>query len=293
MTVEELYAAYVAERPRFLRLARRVCRLLEDRVLAEGVGGVDFEFRAKEALSYVRKALVKGYGDPLREATDLAGVRATCLYLTTCERVESIIKREFIVVDTVDKRDLLGPDRLGYGGKHFIVHLRRGRASRDSRGKRVCEIQVRTRGEDAWARVSHETLYKGDVGSDRSLQRRINRLSALTEIFDSEATNCYQAMIDQQNYPRGQMIEAIDRNFLLLGGRHLSDELTLAVVDTLLPLYDPQEVQSFGQLVDRVRAGQPGRLDTAVWRSCERRDDSDPNAAGGLSATRASVHRSL
>ena len=100
MTVEELYAAYVAERPRFLRLARRVCRLLEDRVLAEGVGGVAFEFRAKEALSYVRKALVKGYGDPLREATDLAGVRATCLYLTTCERVESIIKREFIVVDT-------------------------------------------------------------------------------------------------------------------------------------------------------------------------------------------------
>lgn len=107
--------------------------------------------RAKTLNSFLEKLQRKNYRNPLEELTDLAGARVVCLYSGDLEKIESIIKEEFTIIEKINKLEELEVNEFGYGAMHFIVTLGKSSAGAryDDLRNFVCEIQVRTVVQDA------------------------------------------------------------------------------------------------------------------------------------------------
>lgn len=111
--------------------------------------------------------------------------------------LESIINEEFIINEKVDKMAEKEPDQFGYGAIHYIVTLgeRFSGTRYDELKKFLCEIQVRTVLQDAWANIEHHLVYKQESAVPKDLQRKLNGLSGLFETADNQ----FQQIRDEQN----------------------------------------------------------------------------------------------
>jgi ppGpp synthetase/RelA/SpoT-type nucleotidyltranferase len=183
---------YGEERPQYERLSAKACQLLRDILRDEGVSA-ECVYRAKDVESFQEKIARTGkdYRDPLREVTDLAGVRVIVQSLEDVERVGNIIVREFSIDElrSVNKLHQLEPDRFGYLSQHFIVRLANPRSQLSEwkgLGDRWVEVQVRTTLQHAWAVIQHSLDYKSEIDVPTKLRRRLFRVSALLEIADEE-----------------------------------------------------------------------------------------------------------
>jgi ppGpp synthetase/RelA/SpoT-type nucleotidyltranferase len=138
--------------------------------------------------SFLEKLQRKDYEKPFEQLTDLAAARVVCLYRSDLAKVAEMIRSEFVVVEEVDKLEELGVDQFGYGARHFIVRL--GTTSTGARyddlKKLVCEVQVRTVVQDAWAIIQHHMIYKRESQVPKPLQRRLNSLAGLFETVDDQ-----------------------------------------------------------------------------------------------------------
>src|SRR5665811_30816 len=90
------------------------------------------ERRAKSLASFGDKAAkpsaddpsVPKYADPLREITDLSGVRVITFLLDAVERVGEIIESEFTVLEKINRTNLLyDEEKLGYQSIHYLCLL--------------------------------------------------------------------------------------------------------------------------------------------------------------------------
>ncbi|WP_330235759.1 GTP pyrophosphokinase [Streptomyces sp. NBC_00566] len=186
-------AAYLARKSTYERYCGKLQDLLKLVLGTYEVEYVQMESRAKEVASFTEKLQRKGekYVDPLVEVTDLAGVRIITYYLEDVERIESIIRQEFSVIEehSVDKQVELADNEFGYASFHLVLELAENRAAllewREFAGLKA-EIQVRTALQHAWAAVNHKLDYKKSQDSPRELRRRLFRLSALFELADEE-----------------------------------------------------------------------------------------------------------
>ena len=249
--------AYVAERPVYQQLASSVERSLRTAARRAGLHHVEFSSRTKDVTSFLRKALSGRYKDPLREITDKAGVRAVIAYLRELEAVEKLVSpRRFRLVERVDKRAALAEHEIGYLGLHLIISPTRG----PFEGK-LCEVQVRTRAEDVWSRLSHEALYKGPKILSAGERRRVVRLSALLEIFDSEADSTWERLLNAPDFVVARAIDALERCLYTVAGRTDGDLLTADIVrDILLPLYSVEELQKIDIVIDDFASAEKVKL---------------------------------
>lgn len=237
---------YEDERPRYQTLVNSVVDRISAAVRREGLTRVEITGRTKDTYSFVRKAIAKGYEQPLAEIHDKAGVRVIGMFLGDTDRVVDLVRSIFTVIEEVDKRQELGEDKLGYGGIHQIIQGGTELGS-DLEGL-LCEIQVRTRAEDLWARTSHEMLYKGRgvlVGASR---RRVFRLAGLVEYFDQDAEEARVAMTQADLLTAG-MVDSLEAQFFTLTGHLGVDELTVQVVGGLRDLYTIEDSAAFSTLV--------------------------------------------
>ena len=100
-----------------------VAYILEKTVKASALEYSAITFRAKTIDSFCVKALRKKYSDPLDEITDFAGVRIVYLYNSDGPKLETLIEREFEIIEKINKIDKNLPDRFGYGALHYLVRL--------------------------------------------------------------------------------------------------------------------------------------------------------------------------
>jgi hypothetical protein len=100
--------------------------------------------------------------------------------------VRKIIRDEFTILEELNKFDELGADRFGYGAWHFIVRLgqRTAGARYEDLRELLCEIQVRTVAQDAWAILQHHLVYKQESGVPARIQRQLNALAGQFETAD-------------------------------------------------------------------------------------------------------------
>jgi putative GTP pyrophosphokinase len=80
----------------------------------------------------------------------------------------------------------------------------------DLRGM-VCEIQVRTVLQDAWAIIQHHLVYKQESQVPRTLQRKLNSLAGLLETADYQ---CERIRADRESYLDSIRSSADTPNFL-------------------------------------------------------------------------------
>lgn len=179
---------FLDKMPDYTQLCTEVAYILEKRLNAEAIEIAMVVWRAKTLKSFLEKIERKKYGEPFDEITDFAGVRVVALYISDISRIEEIIRREFSVVEKVDKLNDKGPDKFGYGAIHFIVKL--GQSSSGARydglKELTCEIQVRTVLQDAWAIIDHHLVYKNESDIPTPLQRKLNSLAGLFETADDQ-----------------------------------------------------------------------------------------------------------
>ena len=151
------------------------------------------EGRPKGLISFAGKVVKKNkYTDPLRQLTDLAGLRVIVHLPSEVEAVGSIIRATFHIdeANSLDMLSRLGPDKFGYRSVHYIVEIIKERPAgvkipRNLIGLKA-EIQVRTIAQHAWSDIAHDRLYKGACEVSDYWKRESNRVAALLEAADEE-----------------------------------------------------------------------------------------------------------
>jgi len=156
--------------------------------------------RVKSLKSFCEKISRKNYKNPFIDITDLAGVRIVFLYIMERERIESIIENSFKIIEKVDKVSSEEVDKFGYGALHYLVKIKMNSigARYDELKDLVCEIQVRTILQDAWAIVAHHLSYKQESDIPKELRRKLNALSGLFETADDQFQNIKKEREDYQ-----------------------------------------------------------------------------------------------
>jgi ppGpp synthetase/RelA/SpoT-type nucleotidyltranferase len=192
MNTSDWVKQYQDARPLHERFTTKLHSLIDELLEREAIKAV-IESRAKEVESFEEKLNRpdKCYENPLKDMTDLSGIRVILPMLDDVEKVTAITAQEFTVDDarSVNKLDLLAPDRFGYLSQHYIVKIKEPRCSLAEWEDFVdlyAEVQVRTVLQHAWAGIEHSLNYKSTHDVPKQLRRRMFRLSALFELADQE-----------------------------------------------------------------------------------------------------------
>jgi len=172
--------------------------LIKDLLEREQVEYHVIEARTKGIDSFARKTerqhqFLK-YKDPLKEITDLSGIRVVVYYTDDVDKVARIIEREFLIdrENSLDKGSLLKPQEFGYRSVHYVVSISESRQElcewNNFTGFKA-EIQIRTVLQHAWAAIDHKLRYKKESDVPFPLSRKLFRLSGLLELADEEFLN--------------------------------------------------------------------------------------------------------
>lgn len=200
-------------RPSYEKLTRKLQSLIDELLENQGIKAT-VEGRTKEVTSFGGKLNRPGkaYTDPLRQMTDLSGIRIILYSRSDVETVAKLVQREFRVdqANSMNKIDLLEPDKFGYLSQHFVVLLGDSRKNLPEWAG-LCdlraEIQVRTVLQHAWAAVEHFLVYKNERDVPKMLRRRLFRLSALFELADEELDGLIHGISNQMGKYRDELAQ--------------------------------------------------------------------------------------
>lgn len=156
------------------------------------------EHRTKDYKSFGKKSSIPSdenpnspkYDDPLKQITDISGIRVITYFLDTISDIEEVIENEFNVIEKIDKRiNLIDENKFGYQSIHYIVKLNENRIGLSEYAKFKslnAEIQIRTILQHAWAEIEHDIQYKSVYTIPVNIKRRFMALAGLLEIADRE-----------------------------------------------------------------------------------------------------------
>ena len=195
---ESAVAEYAKIRPLYMEFAETAKDIISDILHGEKVKYYSIDARAKEIDEFGNKAAKQSESDPvkpkyphpLKDITDMAGVRVITFLPRTVGDVCKLIEREFTVLENVDKAEkLVGEGKFGYQSVHYLVRMHPSRshlAEYQSYSDLILEIQVRTILQHAWAEMEHNIQYKSTILIPTLIKRRFSALAALLDIADLE-----------------------------------------------------------------------------------------------------------
>ena len=142
--------------------------------------------RIKNFSSYFGKYLrflKDGEKDPV--ITDLLGVRIICPFIEDLSAAETLIKKNFNVVETERKGHFTFKE-FGYESTHILITIPKDIvAEHGLPGTEIAEIQIRTILQDAWAEVEHELVYKAEFSPfDEPMKRKLAAVNASLSLAD-------------------------------------------------------------------------------------------------------------
>jgi|GEM_PF-1938370 len=188
--VDEDVKEYEQARPIHLRFTTGMNALLSTLLRPSQIRFI-IEARTKDVHKFREKITRpdKNYSQPLKQVTDLTGLRIIVPTLSDQEKVLSIIDEEFDVdrQASVDSAERLKADQFGYNCPHKVVSLSASRRDlpeyRDFLGLKA-EIQIRTILQHAWAVISRALNYPPRPDMPEKYKRQFARIAALLEEAD-------------------------------------------------------------------------------------------------------------
>ena len=193
-----------------------------------------YKYRVKSFNSYYKKVLRLKSNQISAEnnliyLTDMMGIRLICAFLEdiniAIEQIKSIFDVKEIEVKGADKKF----SEFGYESVHVLVKIPdiikqkidKKFSKLDSLSDElVCEIQVRTILQDAWAEVEHELIYKTEFNPfDIPLRRKLASLNASLTLADIT----FQEIRDYQNKLQKE-IEERRQSFYLMADGYLNEK---------------------------------------------------------------------
>jgi putative GTP pyrophosphokinase len=191
-------SAYLPVQPFYVDLANVLARIVEQCLKKRNIKVHRVEYRAKDPGSFGRKSGTPSetdpnspkYPEPLKQITDLAGVRIIAYFPKTVTDINSLINDEFEIVEQFDKgQELIEEERFGYQSVHYLVRLKPERvrlAEYERFANAVAEVQVRTILQHAWAEIEHDIQYKSSTTIPKEIRRRFMVLAGMLELADRE-----------------------------------------------------------------------------------------------------------
>ena len=165
-----------------------------------------FKTRIKSFTSYYKKILRQkpkeaAESKSLVTLTDMIGIRVICAFLEDLDIVEQQLVTYFNVKEIERKGAQQSFREFGYESVHVLIAI-----PEDCKPKKeldpplpdevVCEIQIRTILQDAWAEVEHELIYKSEFDPfDKPLRRKLASINASLTLADT----IFQEIRDYQN----------------------------------------------------------------------------------------------
>lgn len=195
--VERWIRAFDSDSATFNRLCEEVQYALESAIEQAGVKTHSIVSRVKGRDSYREKLTRKQYADPMSDMRDIVGARIVCLFPSDVEKIDTIIRNTFDVVQYDDKGKDSPPEMWRYLSVHYdcrIKHVHQGPRYDGIKG-RTFEIQVRTILQDAWATVEHYLAYKGASSIPAELRRDFSALVGLFHVADKSFQQIYDESI--------------------------------------------------------------------------------------------------
>ena len=118
--------------------------------------------------------------------TDLLGLRIICPFLEDLDIIENLLTKHFQIVETERKGGQNSFREFGYDSVHLLIKLKDFPVEESIPfSEDVCEIQLRTILQDAWAEVEHELVYKSDIClPNESIKRKLASLNASLTLSD-------------------------------------------------------------------------------------------------------------
>lgn len=146
--------------------------------------------RVKSLQSFLHKLERKDWPQfyyPTEVVGDLIGARVTCWFIDDCDGIRNYISRSnHLALKGVPEDYIKEPKPSGYRSLHLTADVSFDAVRRDEVGsviiaddKMTCEIQIRTKLQDAWADLTHEFHYKAaSVGVvNRTYERMMSEIS--------------------------------------------------------------------------------------------------------------------
>lgn len=278
---QSVASIYDASRRDLKRAEKTYLRVVKKIVRPE-VAEPYFTSRVKDRRSLIRK-LAKDQGGSLRgwaEITDKVGVRVVCSTKRERKAVARALERHQWASCVREDKEA-GTQKLEYTGIHVTVH---DGDQVDSLGEPIlCEIQVRTRAQDAWSVVSHKLTYKGLVKLPRRAKRVVWRLSVLPEIFDDEIHRMFKKRESMAEFRMAKALEYLDERYGEVLGEPGAGPGDLDIMSVLWKAYSAEEQASFQDLIEKylsdnvqipgeIRAHQPGvegYMESRDWLSTQ------------------------
>lgn len=178
----------------FDNLIRKSKLIIEEAIEENGITINSITGRVKEKESYCKKALKEKYGNPIKEITDMAGIRIISYVNSDVDKICKIIEEEFDIdkENSINKGDLLGIDKVGYKSIHYVVKMKeeRTRLREYSKFKNIrFEIQIRTLLQHAWSEIEHDRNYKFSGVLPEEIKREFSLLAGTLELVDIHFEN--------------------------------------------------------------------------------------------------------
>lgn len=131
---------------------------------------VDVSTRVKTLKSFLKKMETKDwpqFNDPTEVIQDLIGARVVCWFVDDCVGIKNLIaSSKHLEIEGEVEDYIEQPKASGYRSIHLLANVAYDSVQRDGSNviinsqDMVCEIQIKTKLQDAWADVTHEFHYK-------------------------------------------------------------------------------------------------------------------------------------
>lgn len=248
MTTEDPVATYRAARP---ALDAALDHYLGKIKVLLREGGLPEHYvigRVKTPRSLIRK-LRESPTNPRSWAsiTDKVGVRVICTTKADCKQAVALIEAGPWSVLGVERKKG-NHDRLFYPGIHVEIH---DTDLVDHTSAPICcEVQVRTRAQDAWAVASHKLIYKGAITPPKKMRRLVDRLTIFIEVFDDEIHRLYKLRRKIPLYDEALALEHLETAYEICTGQPQEGVKDLSVISQLMSAYSETERKEFSQIID-------------------------------------------
>lgn len=173
------------------RFSKEVEEIITKILKSKNIPYQSVSHRVKEKESYLNKCKSEKYTDPIKQITDVSGIRIIAYTNQDVSNICEILKDEFIIDEgnSGNKAEMLDTDKVGYLSVHYILQLnekRLGLSEYKLYDNLKCEVQVRTLLQHAWAEIEHDRDYKFAGVLPKDIKRRFYLVAGVLELMDNE-----------------------------------------------------------------------------------------------------------
>lgn len=207
-----------------------------------------YKSRIKSFNSYYRKVL-RLKADEVSERgklvalTDMMGIRIICAFIEELHEVKNQVSEFFKVQEVEYKGSGENFREFGYESIHVLIFIPDDCLPKNCDiqipEEIVCEIQIRTILQDAWAEVEHELIYKTEFSPfDMPLRRKLASINASLSLADTifQEIRDYQKKLQMETAARRESFyEKVDETTAEFSSLEKPVKTQIARVSPFLP----------------------------------------------------------